>query len=111
MGLGWLIVHNQQNIVQFNASSFEWLLSTCMELMAVVSLISTLPLNSDINIFTDSNNMIEKYNKLDKHMSFRKKKKKFFAFSNFEKKLKNLTKNFLKFQQIFEKSEKNFYLR
>jgi hypothetical protein len=75
MGLGWVIVLDNKQIVQFHASSFEWPSSTRMELLAVVSLISTLPAHSSINIFTDSNNVIEKYKKFKSYILYRKKKK------------------------------------
>ena len=75
MGLGWLIVNGDNKVAQFNASSFEWPSSTRMELLAIVSLISILPSESKINIFTDSNNVIEQYKKLNRCMSYRKKKK------------------------------------
>jgi ribonuclease HI/transcription elongation factor Elf1 len=75
MGLGWLIISNNSQVAQFYASSFNWPSSTRMELMAVVSLLCTLPFNSSINIYTDSNNIIEKYKHLNKIISFRKKRK------------------------------------
>src|SRR5581483_307010 len=59
----------------FCASSFEWPSLTRMELLVVLSLISILPINFYINIFTDSKNVIDKYMKLKRHMSYRKKKK------------------------------------
>ena len=68
-------MNDNEQIAQFNASSFEWPSSTRMELMAVVSLISILPVQSNINIFIDSNNIIEKYKKLKNQTSYRKKKK------------------------------------
>jgi hypothetical protein len=75
MGLGWIILKENNEIANFNASSFEWPSSTRMELMAVVSLISSLPSGSSINIHTDSNNIITKYNKLKQFMPYRKQKK------------------------------------
>ena len=75
MGLGWIIVNNNNQVAEFCASSYEWPSSTRMELMAVTSLISTLPPNSTINIFTDSSNIIERYNSFNKHSSFRRSKK------------------------------------
>jgi ribonuclease HI len=75
MGMGWLILKDEKVLAEFCASSFEWPSSTRMELMAVISLISVLPLNSTINIFTDSKNIIDTYNRLSHYMSFRKKRK------------------------------------
>src|SRR6201992_3286334 len=75
MGLGWVITTKDTQIAQFCASSFEWPSSTRMELLAVLSLLSTLPTHSSVNIFTDSKNVIDKYMKLKRHMPYRKKKK------------------------------------
>jgi ribonuclease HI len=76
MGMGWLLIDGDKKIAQFNASSFEWPSSTRMEILAVVSLLSILPVESHINIFTDSNNVIKQYSKLKEMcLSYRKRRK------------------------------------
>ena len=64
MGIGWVQVHNNQVIQSFSAQTLNWPTSYKAELLAILSAISTLPRNSTVNIFTDSQSVISKYNKL-----------------------------------------------
>jgi ribonuclease HI len=64
MGIGWVQVDNNQVIQSFSAQILNWPTSYKAELLAILSAISTLPRNSTIDIFTDSQSVISKYNKL-----------------------------------------------
>ena len=75
MGFGWVIVKDESPFEKFYASSYEWPSSTRMELLAVITAISILPQNSKLTIYTDSANVITKYQFLLNEKSFRRKRK------------------------------------
>ena len=64
MGIGWVQVHDDQIIQSFSAQITNWPSSYKTELLAILSVISTIPRNSCLKIFTDSQSVISKYNKL-----------------------------------------------
>ena len=74
-GFGWHILaeDNITILTEFNAASKAWPSSTRMELLAVLTLVSILPQNSEIIIRTDSNNVITKFKKFKGNITFRKK--------------------------------------
>ena len=64
MGVGWIQILKNQVINSFSARITDWPSSYKAELIAVLSAISTLPHNSKVDIFTDSQSIITKYKKL-----------------------------------------------
>ena len=74
-GFGWHILTEDTSAIltEFNAASKAWPSSTRMELLAVLTLVSILPRNSEITIRTDSNNVITKFEKFKGNIVFRRK--------------------------------------
>ena len=64
MGIGWIQTNNESIIHSFAAQIKYWPTSYKAELLAILSAISTAPRNCKINIFTDSQSVISKYQKL-----------------------------------------------
>src|SRR5436190_196496 len=62
-------------IAKFFKSSIGWPSSTRMELLAVVSIVSVLNKNSSVTLYTDSANVISKFDFLKKETIFRRKRK------------------------------------
>ena len=79
MGIGWVQIHSDQIIHKFTAQLQNWPSSYKAELLAILSAISTVPRNSTINIFTDSQSVISKYNKLK---SIPKQSSKYYKFNS-----------------------------
>ena len=61
MGIGWVQILNNQVLHQFLASIKLWPSSYKVELMAILSAITTVSCNSQVLIFTDSQLIISKY--------------------------------------------------
>ena len=80
MGIGWVQVYNSHAIQSFSAQISNWPSSYKAELIAVISAISTLPRNSLVEIFTDSQSIISKFNKLQSLSSHSSKLFKFNAW-------------------------------
>src|SRR5436190_3491450 len=72
---GWHILTEDTSAIltEFNAASKAWPSSTRMELLAVLTLVSILPQNSEITIRTDSSNVITKFEKFKGNITFRRK--------------------------------------
>ena len=65
MGIGWVQVDNNNQISsKFNAQIKLWPSSYKAELVSILSAIATTPRNSTINIYTDSQSIISKYDEL-----------------------------------------------
>ena len=64
MGIGWIQVENNSITNSFAAQVQYWPSSYKMELLAVLSAISTAPRNCKVDIYTDSQFVISKYQKL-----------------------------------------------
>ena len=64
MGIGWVQVDNELTIHTFAAQINYWPTSYKAELVAILSAISTAPRNCKINIYTNSQSVINKYQKL-----------------------------------------------
>ena len=64
MGIGWVQIYNNQAIQTFAAQIKTWPSSYKAELIAILSAISTTPKNCKIKIFTDSQSVISKFNKI-----------------------------------------------
>ena len=64
MGIGWIQTQNETILHQYSAEIKFWPLSYKAELIAVLSAISTCPKMSTITIYTDSQSIISKFNKL-----------------------------------------------
>jgi hypothetical protein len=65
MGIGWIQVdNNNQTTNSFSAKIKFWPSSYKAELFSIISAISTAPRNCIINIFTDSQSVISKFNNL-----------------------------------------------
>ena len=77
MGFGWLLLKDNEAtpIAKFFKSSIGWPSSTRMELLAVVSIVSVLNKNSKVTLYTDSANVISKFDLLKKETIFRRKRK------------------------------------
>ena len=80
MGIGWVQVHNKHVTQSFSAQICNWPSSYKTELIAIVSAISTLPRNSSAEIFTDSQSVISKFNKLQLLSPYSSKLFKFNAW-------------------------------
>ena len=61
MGIGWVQLHNNQIVHEFSAQLKYWPSSYYTELISILSAIATVPRNSIIQIFTDSQSVISKY--------------------------------------------------
>jgi ribonuclease HI len=79
MGIGWAQIHNDQITHQFAAQAYSWPSSYKAELLAILSAISTVPRNSIVDIFTDSQSVISKYNKL---LTTSRHSSKYFKFNS-----------------------------
>ena len=77
MGISWAQIHNNTVVHNFSAQIINWPSSYKAELFAILSAISTLPRNSSANIYTDSQSVITKYNKLISNYHFSSKSLKF----------------------------------
>ena len=77
MGIGWAQIHNNSVTHNFSAQITNWPSSYKAELFAILSAISTLPRNSTVDIYTDSQSIISKYNKLIQSPYFTSKYFKF----------------------------------
>ena len=64
MGIGWLLVNNNNILHTFQAQISLWPCSFKAELLAILSAICIAPRNCNIQIFTDSQSVISKYNNL-----------------------------------------------
>ena len=64
MSISWVQVHNNTIQQTFSASIQQWPSSYKAELLAILSAISTCPRNSKVDIYTDSQSIISKYNKI-----------------------------------------------
>jgi len=64
MGIGWTQVQNNTIIQSYSAEIKLWPSLYKAELIAILSVISTCPRFSKVTIFTDSQSIISKYNKL-----------------------------------------------
>jgi len=64
MGIGWVQIQDETIIHNYSAEIKLWPSSYKAELMAILSAISTCPRCSHITIYTDSQSIISKYNKL-----------------------------------------------
>src|SRR5260364_315592 len=69
MGIGWIQLHNQNILHTFQSQIKFWPCSYKTELVAILSAISTAPRNCSIQIFTDSQSVISKYNNLTNNKS------------------------------------------
>jgi ribonuclease HI len=61
MGIGWVQIHDTTTINTFQAQIKYWPCSFKAELIAVVSAVITAPRNCQIQIYTDSQSVISKY--------------------------------------------------
>ena len=66
MGIGWAQIHNNSVTHNFSAQITNWPSSYKAELFAILSAISTLPRNSTVDIYTDSQSIISKFTNLFK---------------------------------------------
>jgi len=64
MGIGWVQVSNDSVLHTFQAQTKYWPCSFKSELTAILSALITAPRNCTINIYTDSQSVISKYNSL-----------------------------------------------
>jgi len=65
MGIGWIQIDNNNQIINsYSAKIQSWPSSYKAELLSILSAISTAPCNSVIDIFTDSQSVISKFNNL-----------------------------------------------
>jgi ribonuclease HI len=65
MGIGWVQIDNNNQILHsFSARVQLWPSSYKTELLSIISAISTVSRNSTVEIFTDSQSVIDKYYKL-----------------------------------------------
>ena len=67
MRISWVQINNNQVIQTFAAQIKTWPSSYKAELIAVLSAISTAPKNCNIQIFTDSQSVISKFNKTQQY--------------------------------------------
>jgi len=75
MGIGWIIKNNNQKILaEFKGETFLTPSSTKAELTAILSTISTINFNKNINIITDSQNAITLLEKRHKTLQTNNKK-------------------------------------
>src|SRR5437868_175490 len=66
LGLGWVLLSRDHNSVlhKFSCSSINWPSATRAESLAILTAISTLPINSNAIINTDSQNCIDNFKNL-----------------------------------------------
>src|SRR5690242_6881503 len=64
MGIGWVQTANDIVLHDYSATIQLWPSSYKAELLAILSAICTCPRNSNITIYTDSQSVISKFNKL-----------------------------------------------
>ena len=64
MGIGWIQIANQNIIHSFQAQTKFWPCSFKTELLAILAAISTAPRNCTIQIYTDSQSVISKFQSL-----------------------------------------------
>jgi ribonuclease HI len=64
MGIGWVQIHQNNILHEFQAQIKYWPCSFKAELFAILSAISTAPRSCIIHIFTDSQSVISKFNSL-----------------------------------------------
>jgi ribonuclease HI len=57
-GFGWIFIKDETPLISFKGFSLGWASSTRMELLAVITAISTLPHHSTVDIYTDNQNII-----------------------------------------------------
>ena len=67
MRISWVQIHNIQVVQTFAAQIKTWPSSYKAELIAILSAINTTPKNCNIQIFTDSQSVISKFNKTQQH--------------------------------------------
>src|SRR5439155_356620 len=60
---------------EFSAKNFGWPLSTKAEIIAILSAILTVMLNSKVLVYTDSKNVISQYNQFKSESSYQRKLK------------------------------------
>jgi len=102
MGIGWIQVdNNNQTINSFSAKIQFWPSSYKAELFLIITAISTAPRNSIVNIFTDSQSVISKFNNLQLNLSHSNKLFKFNSWPIWHT-LLNIIKSH-KLQIIFHK--------
>ena len=64
MNIGWVQIHNNTITHSYSSRIRLWPSSYKAELLAILSAISTCPRHSNIHIYTDSQSIISKYNKI-----------------------------------------------
>jgi ribonuclease HI len=64
MGIGWVQIYGDQIIHSYSAQIQTWPSSYKAELVSILSALCTIPKNSNVQIFTDSQSVISKYNKI-----------------------------------------------
>jgi len=102
MGIGWIQVdNNNQTINSFSAKIQFWPSSYKAKLFSIITAISTAPRNSIVNIFTDSQSVISKFNNLQLNLSHSNKLFKFNSWPIWHT-LLNIIKSH-KLQIIFHK--------
>src|SRR5437868_9887389 len=67
MGIGWVQIDNNQVVQTFIVQIKTWSLSYKAELITILSAINTIPKNCNIQIFTNSQSVISKFNKTQQH--------------------------------------------
>ncbi|RGB30419.1 hypothetical protein C1646_765370 [Rhizophagus diaphanus] len=64
IGYGWIFSSDLTYNIIHSGSAIEWASSTKAELIAIITALITCPPNSNVTIYTDSNNCIDTYNKM-----------------------------------------------
>ena len=78
MAIGWIQVesiNSKKIIAEFNAANIEWPSSTKAEIIAILSALLVVTSNSNVVIYTDSQNAITQYNCYKSELSFKRKLK------------------------------------
>uniref|UniRef100_U9UAV0 ribonuclease H n=2 Tax=Rhizophagus irregularis (strain DAOM 181602 / DAOM 197198 / MUCL 43194) TaxID=747089 RepID=U9UAV0_RHIID len=76
MGFGWIFTSDTSLNIKFSGATTQWPSSTRAEIMAVLTCLIVCPSNSSINIFTDSQCMIDTFTSLSNYKLTPKRKQK-----------------------------------
>ena len=64
IGIGWFLANTDLQVEQFTASTSKYPSSTKAEIFALLTALLVCPKNSQVNIYIDSNNTINRFNKI-----------------------------------------------
>jgi len=78
MAIGWIQIESidsKKIIAEFSAANIEWPSSTKAEIIVILSVLIVVTSNSNVVIYTDSQNAINQYNCYKSELSFKRKLK------------------------------------